>query len=319
MLRLLFSSAQAAQFLHRIEIPISCSALLFRVQFTETNGAAAVPIRDIGRLRYTIRQQPCVDADADFLSTLSNHWYGSNEFSSTNNGAFRWSCFIPRSFVGDNNVEKVTKADAAIFDTSFTATFLSRVASGFLAELYAVSAEGPQSYNLTLFQQAYPTVSASQTFVDDISTVENVCAAYVSDLVGAPAVLTLVGSNIDRIRARKGDITVDVSRQAAMAYTATKYNIEGAGDASTSQLIAEIFGMEGSDFSSRLEDRYNFTTQIGSGGTATPQVLTVGLKPNPDRLGESASEIKDRIARAKKDKASQGKTRALSIIEAATS
>jgi hypothetical protein len=315
MLRLLFASAQPAQFLHRIEIPISMSALYFRVTFTNIAGQTAT-LREIGRLRFSIRQQPVVDADADYLSALANHWYGSNEFISTVALPFRWSCFIPRSFVGDSNVERVTKSDAAIFDTSFTSTLLGKVTAGtFLAELYAVSGEGPQSYNLLLFQQAYPTVAANSNFVDDLSSVENVCAAYISDVV--TGVLTLAGSAIDRVRARKGDVTVDASRTALMAYTATKYNIEGAGDASTTQILGELFGMEGSDFSARLEDRYNLTVQTGA-TTATPQMLTVGMKPNPDRLGESTAEIQDRLSRAKRDKAASGKTRALSVIDATT-
>lgn len=313
-LRLLFSSSQEAQFLHRIEIPISYSALYFRV--TGTNGATPAALRDVGRLRFSIRQQPVIDADADYLASLSNHWFGSNEFSSTGSGAFNFSVMLPRSFLGDKNVERVTKQDAAIFETTFTPTFFTNIASGFLAELYAVTAEGPQTYNLLLFQQAYPTIAAGQVYTDDLSTVENVVAAYISDVVGG--VLTLVGSNLDRLRARKGDVDTDVSRTAAMAYTATKYAIEGAANPSTSQLLAELFGLDGSDLSTRLMDTYKLTVQTGTGGSAVPQILTVGFKPNPDRMSESRAEIIDRLQRVERDKQAAGKTRALQVLKALT-
>lgn len=315
MMRLLFSSSQEAQFLHRIEIPISFSALFFRV--TGTNGVTPATLRDVGRLRYTVRQTPYVDGDADYLAALSNHWYGSSEFSSTASAAFNFSVMIPRSFIGDNNVERVTKADAAIFETTFTSTLFTNIASGFLAELYAVADEGQQSYNLLLFQQAYPTIAAGQVYTDDISTTENVCAAYVSDIIsGVLTLFNVTASNIDRIRCRKGDIDTDVSRAAAMAYTATKYNIEGATNPSTTQVIAEIFGLDRSDFSTRLEDSYKLTIQTGAGGTSVPQVMTVGFRGNPDRLGESTDEIRDRIQRAQRSAAAAGKTRKAQIIQA---
>lgn len=313
MLRLLFSQASEQQFIHRVEVPISYSALFFRV--TGTGTATPPAIRDIGRLRYSIRQQPVVDADGDMLAHLASHWYGSSEFNATVSGAFNFSVLIPRSYLGDKNVERVTKADAAIFETSFSSNLFTNIASGFLAELYAVTAEGPQSYNLLLFQQAYPTIAAGQVYTDDLSTVENVCAAYISDVVGG--VLTLVASNIDRVRARKGDNLVDCSRTALMAYTAIKYAQEGANNGSATQLMAEIIGLDGSDLSSRLEDQYNLTVQT-TGGSAVPQVLTVGFKPNPDRLGESSAEIADRLQRAKRVKAANNKTRALTFLDQTT-
>jgi len=313
MLRRLFSSSQEAQFLHRIEIPVSYSALLFRV--TGTNGATAATARDLGRLKFSIRQQPVIDADADFLQALQNHWFGSIEFSSTASGAFNASVFMPRSFLGDKNVERVTKADAAIFETTFTQNLFDRIASGFLAELYAVVEEGPQSYNLLMFQQAYPTIAASQVYTDDLSTVENVCASYISDVVSS--VLTLVGGNIAQVRARKGDVTIDASTGALQAYTACKYAIEAAANPSASETIAEIFGLDKSSLSARLEDTYNLQVTVGSGGTCVPQILTVGFKPNPDRIGESAAEEADRFARARKSAAAAGKTRKLTMMEAA--
>jgi len=313
-LRRLFSSSQEAQFLHRIEIPISYSALYFRV--TGTNGATPAAARDVGRLRFSIRQQPVVDADFDYLQAVANHWNGSSEFTSTGSGAFNASVLIPRSFIGDKNVERVTKADAAIFETSFTSTLFTNIASGFLAELYAVTEEGPQSYNLLLLQQTLPTIAASSLYTDDISTTENLCAAYISDVVAS--VLTLASSNINSLRARKGDVTIDVFRTALMAYTAQKYNIEGAANPSTTQVLAEIFGLDGSDLSARLLDQFNLTVENGSGGTSLPQILTVGFKPNPDRLGESSAEIRNRLAQVRQEKTAAGKTRALQVVSALT-
>jgi hypothetical protein len=319
MLRLLFSSSSTSQFIHRIEIPIAYSGLVFRL--TGTNAAAQqLALRELGRLRFSIRQQPVVDADMDYLISLADHWYGSSEFVSTLAGRFAASVFIPRSFIDDKNVERVTKSDAAIFETSFTSTLVTKLAgSPFLAELYAVVADGPQSYNLLMFQQAYPTVSANQVYIDDISTTENVCAAYISDTQNTVLGLNVAGtlSNISRVRVRKGDQVTDVSIGAALAYTAQKYRREGATDPTgpaINTVLAEILGMDASDLSTRLDDTYNLAIQTG-GGAAIPQILTVGFKPNPDRLAESAGEISDRLQRGKRTKTAAGKTRALSWLD----
>lgn len=317
MIRRLFSSSQEAQFLHRIEVPVSFSALIFRV--TGTNGATPATARDVGRLRFTVRNKPFVDADFDFLQQIEDHWFGSREFSSTASGAFNASVLIPRSFIGDRNVEYINKADEAVFETTFTQNLFDRIASGFLAELYAVVDEGPQSYNLTFFQQSYPTLSASQIYTDDISTVENVCAAYVSDIVSS--VLTLIGGNLQtgNVFARKGDLEVNASVFALQAYTGAKYALEGvsnpAATSGTGEPIVELFGHDKSDLSARLVDSYKLQFTNGSGGTSTPQILTVGMYPNPDRLGESAAETKDRYANVKKAKAAAGKTRQLTVLE----
>lgn len=312
-LRLLYNSSQESQFLHRIEVPISYSALFFRVTGTNDTGVAAAA-REVGRIRFSIRQQPIIDADFDYLQALQALWYGTSEFASATAGAFAASVMIPRAFLGDTNVERVTKSDAAIFETNFTPGLFSDIASGFLAELYAVVAEGPQTYNLLMHQQTQPTVAAGQVYPDDISTVENVCAAYLSDIVSS--VLTLAGSNINRVRVRKGDVDTDSQIAASQAYTAAVYRREGVTVAN--EPIIEIFGLAGSDLSARLEDTYKLTVQTGTGGTASPQILTIGFKPNPDRLAESAGEIRSRLDRAKRQKAATNKTRALQVINTVT-
>lgn len=312
MIRRLFSSNIQATFQHRIEQPISYSALFLRV--TGTNGAGvAATAREVGRVRLQIRNQAIIEADFDYLQQIVNLYGGSSEFVSTVAGAFQASVLIPRSFPGDGNVERVNKADAALFEVNFTpALFADVLPAGFLVELYAVCEEGGQAYNFTILQQTYPSVGASSFYVDDVSITENVCAAYLSDVVGGN--LTLSGSNLLAARTRKGDLVYDGFVSAMQAATVGKYKVEGVVNPLTFPVV-ELFGLQGSDLSARLEDIFNLEVQTSAVGSATPQILVLGWKANPQRLQESRDEIGRRVERAKIVAAQSNKTRKLAVVD----
>lgn len=307
-MRLLMAETDTANFIHRFNTSISYSALMFRI--TGTNDATGFTLAQIGRLVLRIRNTTYVDIDFACMAALDNIAGGIAEATNlgVNAGVYAASVLIPRGYF-DDNVEFVTPADTAEFAIQFNTNVSGHTASGFLAELYAVEEHGLQSYNLMIKQQEL-NVAGAGNIPDQVITVENITAMYITDIVAS--VFTLASSTISRMRFTVGNLFGgEFSTGAILAKTNLINRIETA-----QSLMAEVFAAKVGDISSKLEDTAQvvFTTT----GASRPQTITMGVSFNPNKLSETAGVTSARLQSKLSSKENSGKRRTAETVRSIT-
>lgn len=308
-MRLLMAETDTANFIHRINTSISYSAFLFRI--TGTMAAASnFTLAQIGRLVYRIRNTTYVDCDFACMSALDNIAGGVAETTGlgTNNVPFAASVLIPRGYF-DDNVEFVTPQDTAEFAIQFNTNVATNSTGAFLAELYAIEEHGLQSYNLMIKQQEL-NIGGAGNIPDNIITIENITAMYVTDIVGG--VFTLAASPVTRMRFTVGNLFGgEFATGAILAKTNLANRVETA-----QSIMAEIFAAKVGDISSKLEDTAQvvFTTTAA----ARPQTISLGVSFNPNKLSETAAIASQRLQGKLTAKEGSGKRRTAETVKSIT-
>ena len=307
MLQLLDSDTSTGSFFHAIKRQVSLSA--FFVYITGTNPVTPLTLADLGRIRYGVRGRTRVDADIEKLVRLSPFWGGEAHFVSTASGELSCGFFIPRFWMSDN-VELVQSEDNAQVEVIFGAAVANQ--TGFRVELYAVPDEGIQSYELLINQTEDSFTGAGEfTMSSPQSTVENIVAAYLSD--DQSGATTLAATTISRVRGRVGSRAFDTSIAALLSANNRKRVLSLTAGADYVG-AAELFATEISDLTGKLGD--DVALQLTLTGTAKPQLVTMGLAFNPNKLSDTTARQRATMESIVARKAGAGKTRTLSTISA---
>lgn len=317
---LLHASDSESFFHYRFDRTMQVSAFFFRL--TGTNDTADdVDLGDVGRIRYAKRGKTLIDASFEALSAFASIVAGTSEYESATTGAFNMSILIPRFWL-DDNVELITPEDNATFEISFGSQYQSDVASGHLAELYALEESGIQSYELKILE-SNDSLSSSGTYSlnSPPGTMENIVWLGVSDTNpgGTPGVMTLASSNVDRINGHVGDARFEMSTAAGLALTRTKNELpsdvgdQGLTSAADWEFMVEVFAAEIGDLTSRLAD--TGVLQVTTSGAADPVALWVGMEFNPNKLADTAMRAEARFKAALDRKAVAGKTRSVQTLK----
>jgi len=303
-MHLLKASDDETFFHYRFDRVSQHSALVFRL--TGTNGATATTLNDVGRIRYTVRGRTLVDSSFEYLSGLTKVFGGDPITTSTISGPLDLAVLIPR-FWGDDNIELIDPSDNATFEISFGGNVATRVASGFLAELYAIPEIGLNSYQLMLMESS-DSIGGAGVFqmASPPGTMENIVACYMSELVSN--VLTLSSGLITRVDGNIGSAAkINASIGALKAITNMKNELGGSFD-----LLAEIYSADIGDLAGRLNDSLNLNVHVSA--ASEPRMLLVGLAFNPDKLAQSAALLTNDFNQSLNRKQAAGHRRSVQVL-----
>jgi len=299
-MKLIEADTNLTRFLCNIDTALSVSAFFFRVSGTNDAGETLTK-GNIGRVKYRVRNTTLVDASFEMLHHMGNILFGALPAVSTIADAFEFGIVIPR-FWNDNNVEFIEKEDNAVFEITFDSAFDSAVASG-LVELYAIEAEGIQSYNMKLIQHG-ESYGGAGTFPETYSQ-ENILQAFFSDLVGG--VNTLNTTTIGRVAFALGDQKGEGSVGAFLSWTNIIDKLETAID-----LCADLVAAEG-DITARLNDKLDVSWEVTA--ASYPQILMLSALFNPNKLKLTQNLYRHRLYRKLQEAQIKEKTRTLEVIK----
>jgi len=305
-MHLLKASDDETFFHYRFDQVSQHSALIFRL--TGTNGATKCELNDVGRIRYTVRGRTLVDASFEYFAALTKTFGGDAITSTTASGALDFAIIIPR-FWGDDNIELIDPSDNAVFEISFGPNVATRVASGFLAELYALPEIGLNTYQLMIMESS-DSIGGAGVFQmsSPPGTMENIVACYMSEIVSS--VLTLSSGTITRIDGNIGGAAkINATIGALRALTNMKNEVGGTFD-----LSAELYSADIGDLAGKLNDSLNLNVHVS--GASEPRMLLVGLAFNPDKLAQSAALLTNDFNQSLNRKQSAGHRRSVQVLRA---
>lgn len=299
-MKLIEADTNLTRFLCNIDTALSVSAFFFRLSGTNDTGQTLTK-DNIGRVKYRVRNTTLVDASFSFLHHMGNILFGALPAVSTIADAFEFGIVIPR-FWNDNNVEFIEKEDNAVFEITFDSAFDTAVASG-LIELYAIEAEGIQSYNMKLIQHG-ESYGGAGTFPETYSQ-ENILQGFFSDLVND--VTTLNTTTIGRVSFSLGDQKGEGSVGAFLSWTNIIDKLETAID-----LAADLVAAEG-DITARLNDKLDVSWEVTA--ASYPQILLLSALFNPNKLKLTQNLYRHRLYRKVQEAQIKEKTRTLEVIK----
>lgn len=303
---LLHSDDNESRFFYRFNRTSSHHSLLFRI--SGIMSATPFTAREVGRLRYRVRNKVLVDADCDFLQAYAKIVGGSAEATLGASAAFSYSFVLPR-YHTFANVELIEPGDNALFSVDFDSN-VGTQATNFLAELYAIPDEGLNPYQLRMIQSENTVGTGRFPLDSPTGAVENIAAMYLSDIVGGA--LTVTGSNIDRFEGQIGNQDLDASVVASLE--ATRAKSPGAGSAFAD--CVEVHSADMADLAGRLYDSADL--KVDTSGAATPQLLTLGYDFNPDKQLDAA-QLRNAVWQGQlRRKAGQGMVRNLAGLRQLT-
>lgn len=301
-MKLLKADTDTAHFVCNIDTTLSVLGYFFRI--TGTNPVTELTKDDVGRPRYRYRNTTLVDASFAFLHHMGNITFGNMPFTSVGSGAMEMGIFIPR-FWRDDNVEFVEKMDNAVFEIVFGSAVADQ--TGFLAELYAIEAEGINSYHLKYIQHG-ESYGGAGTFPETYSQ-ENLLQAYISAFVTPDT--TLVGSNITRLSFSLGNQKGDASIGAHLNWTNIVRRLETAF-----VLAVDMVSAEG-DITARLHDKLDIQFEVS--GASYPQILVLSALFNPDKFALTSEMFKNRLYSQLQQAKLQDKIRTIEVIKSIVS
>lgn len=303
---LLHSDDNESRFFYRFNRTSSHHSLFFRI--SGTMSVSPFTAREIGRLRYRVRNKILIDADVDFLAAYAKIVGGAQEATLGASAAFSYSVIIPR-YHGFANVELIEPGDNGLFSVDFDSN-VGTQATNFLAELYAIPEEGLNPYQLRMIQSENTVGTGRFPLDSPTGAVENIAAMYLSDIVSGA--LTVTGSNIDRYEGQIGNQDLDASVAAALEATRAKSPSAGASYAD----CVEVHSADIADLAGRLYDSADL--KVDTSGAATPQLLTLGYDFNPDKQLDAA-QIRNAVYLSQlRRKAGQGMIRNLAGLRQLT-
>lgn len=307
-MKLIHSSDDRTLFLHKIAQPVQFSAFCLRISGDQA-AAQSLTKDEIGRVRYYKRGKTIFDVDFRYLAWLTDALGGTyTEINAGAGGLFSMFIVIPR-FLVNRQVEKVDPEDNAVFQIQFGAAVLTQ-ADSLLTELYIMPEEGVQEYDLTLQQYTFQ-YGAAGTFPIDVTTVENIVAAYLSDSsVVAAYDMAGASSLINRVVGSVGPYPIDASKDALIDKTMMKYELQAWITAGTQRHFVELFFADTGADIARLSDSININLQTT--GATTPELLLIGAPLNPDKIAQTTTALQQRYRQVSEAKRLSGKYRQVS-------
>lgn len=288
-LQLLDESTNLVNNIVHFRQPMQLKGLVIHI--TGVNGATPVAIADVGKIILKNRKDEIVNCQADSILSL-NHQIGGNPLdNSAGSGALEMFLYIPFHY-DDKNVLTMLPKDQYQLTLDHNSELATRIASAGKVRVYADVAYGVSAYIPIIRQYAF-SANASGKIIETVRT-QNIYGIMISDIVSS--VQTLVASNISTIQLNVGDFDSRLDLDAVIATSNYKMEVESDYSISAMAYIAD------GDVTQRFSDSADVYIDIGSGGSATVQILMLGALFDGERTLETKNAQLDRLETIKRNK-----------------
>lgn len=279
----------------------------FIIRVTGTNQAAqTLSIANLGVITATWRGVGFMSVPFYAVNQLNARFGGVVETASAIGAAFRMSCQIESSYVGDGNVWDVTDDDDVYINVNLSGVTGTIVASGTL-QIFGVAVEGQQAYVPRLFQLT-TNVAANGVIPYDLAY-DNVGFVFVCQTNGAAAILNLsrLEVEVDRELRIQGSDTDLWSQTNYETLTETE-------PASDNNILLNL--NQSRSVNEMLSDDITVRVYAAGGGACTADLVSCSYDFTPDVLARSKATIDNRTANKQSRKLQLGKKRSVVTAQA---